>query len=351
MKIPAVKDAVEQVRWVLGDVLHRPIYTEIMSVRHVNNWIDAVFNAGDLRFVVEWKGAEISAIVSQAADQALLAVAKEYPRSIPLVAVPFMGDAGRKVCERKGVCWIDLSGNADIRAPGIIILREGKPNLFKRLGRPSNPFAPKSSRFARWFLVHPGEEINQSKLAKVTGLGEGFVSQLVSRLSELELISRSHGGSIRVINYGRLLDAWRERYDFQSHSLFYGHVAARSGEELLKEISSTAKNAGVELAFTGLAGAWLYDRFANFRIVTAFIKQPFDEAWLKPLSFRSGEQGANLWLAYPKDMGVFEGVKIVNGISVVHPLQVFLDLKGHPERASEAADELRKRHLVKLTNE
>ena len=43
----------------------------------------------------------------------------------------------------------------------------------------------------------------------------------------------------------------------------------------------------------------------------------------------------------PADAGVFQGLVDVDGVRCVHPLQVYLDLAGHPERAAEAADELR----------
>jgi len=59
-----------------------------------------------------------------------------------------MGEAGAQVCREAGVSWFDLSGNADIRAPGLHFRAEGRPNRFLRRkagerarpegGRPSN---------------------------------------------------------------------------------------------------------------------------------------------------------------------------------------------------------------------
>ena len=49
----------------------------------------------------------------------------------------------------------------------------------------------------------------------------------------------------------------------------------------------------------------------------------------------------NLWLAVPNDSGVFQGAVENDGIRCVHPVQVYLDLKEHPERSAEAADRLR----------
>ena len=49
-------------------------------------------------------------------------------------------------------------------------------------------------------------------------------------------------------------------------------------------------------------------------------------------------------LVVPNDEGVFHGAEIVDGIRCVHPVQAYVDLKDHPERAPEAASEIR-RHL------
>jgi len=352
MGIPSEPDAIEQARKVLHDatgtsVTIRPILEPKAGLRP-----DAILDAGNYSFAVEWKAESTAAAVSHAAEQVKRAASELKPGdAVPLVAVPYMGEVGRNICDQAKVSWLDLSGNASIHAPGLIVVREGKPNRFIKRGRPSSPFAPKSARIARWFLVHPRSEIRQADLARATGLGQGFVSRIVGRLIELDLLVPSNNQVLRVTNHDRLLDAWREDYNFHVHELIQGHVAAKSGEDLVKELRHAAKAGGVRLAFTGLAGAWIHDRHAGFNVVTAYLKQAFDEAWLAPLSFRAGERGANVWLLRPRDNGVFDGETSVDGIPVVHPVQVYLDLKGHSERSAEAAEEIRKRHLTWRTDE
>jgi hypothetical protein len=52
-----------------------------------------------------------------------------------------------------------------------------------------------------------------------------------------------------------------------------------------------------------------------------------------------------VWLIVPSDEGVFHCSSVVNEVACVHPIQAYLDLGAHPERANEAAIELRKRLL------
>ena len=64
---------------------------------------------------------------------------------------------------------------------------------------------------------------------------------------------------------------------------------------------------------------------------------------INSLGFRDEERGENVWLVVPNDEGVFFGAEERDGIRCAHPVQVYVDLKGHPERSAEAAMELRKK--------
>lgn len=346
MDVPNWPDAIQQIMRTLAEATNALVTSDVWSLTKLNARNDAILKAGNRRFVVEWKTAATSAAISQAVQQARRVAEAIGREAVPIVAVPFMGDAGRTICAQSKMNWLDLCGNASIRAPGIVYVGEGRRNKYAKRGRPSSPFAPKSARIARWFLTNKHADIRQKDLASATGLGEGFVSRIISRLIDSELVIKTSDSKLRVTSRGRMLDAWREDYNFLANVIIRGYVAARSGELLLHEIRQAASDANVGLAFTGLAGAWLYDQFASFNIVTAYLKAPFEDKWLAPLSFRADERGANLWLVRPRDEGVFAGATEIEGSPVVHPVQVYLDLKGHPERAAEAADELRKRHLM-----
>ena len=262
-------------------------------------------------------------------------------QAVPLVAVPFMGDVGRRICEEAGIGWLDLSGNAHIVARGFRIIVEGRPNRFRSAGRPPNLFAPKSSRVVRWLLIHPGKSLTQREIARSTDMDEGFVSRIVSRLEQQGYIVREERSAIRPKDPALLLDAWRETYQFSKHTIYQGHVAARSGDALLKFTCDTLAVQNVAHATTGLAAAWAFTRFAAFRIATVYLADDPPRELTEKLSFREGPRGANLWLVVPNDAGVFHGAIEKDGIRCVHPVQGYLDLKGHPERASEAAERLR----------
>jgi hypothetical protein len=297
-------------------------------------------------FPVEWKAVGDAANVGSALQQ-LRAFEGNWRKRrraravVPIVAVPYMGETGRRLCAEAGVSWVDLSGNAWIDAPGKQIRFVGHRNRFSSAGRPADVFAPRSSRVIRALLMEPERAFTQAGLAEATGVDKGRVSRLVRRLLAMELVVRE-GRGLRVKDAFLALEAWREAYDFEKHDVKRGHVAVRDPDELIEMIRGSAKSFGISWALTGLAAAWQMTHFAMFRLVTVFARERPSEDWLGQIGFREEPRWANLWVVRPVDDGVFIGAGTVDGLPCVHPLQVYLDLKAQPERAAEAAAELRK---------
>ena len=269
-------------------------------------------------------------------------------QAIPVLAVLFMTEAGRRACHAAGVSWLDLSGNAHIVAPGLRVILDGHPNQFVPRGRPASVFAPKSARVVRWLLVHPHEVFTQREIARGTDMSEGFVSRIVTRLQADGFVDRvgakgdvAGRGPVRVRDAAVVLDAWSDVYDFDKHVILRGHVAARSGDALTRFVAERFEAQKIDHAATGLSAAWQMSRFAAFRLASFFVASEPTPRLLETLGFRDDPRGANLWLVVPNDAGVFLGAATHAGVRCVHPLQAYLDLAAHPERAAEAAERLR----------
>lgn len=346
---------------------------EVKSRREEAPGADLIVSVAGLTFVVEVLRSAASGPITAHAERAARVARKLRKRATSLLVVPFMSEAGRRACAAAHVSWLDLSGNAHIVTPDLRVIVDGRPNRFRGPGRPASTFAPKSARVVRWLLMHPERAFTQREIARATDMSEGFVSRIVVRLEADGYVTRvgisgegdgsgsgygygsgagsgegdgtggSHRGRapVRVRDASLLLDAWREEYEFDKHTVIQGHVAARSGDALTRLVSDALTSARIEHAATGLAAAWQMTRFASFRIATFFLADAPSEAIKERLGFREEPRGANLWLVVPNDAGVFHGAERRDGIRCVHPVQAYLDLKGHPERATEAADRLR----------
>lgn len=337
---PDEKRLMSRVSTALANLLAVPETEVAVQPRGGSGGILVVSAAGHT-FVVAVVGSASAGLVADRADRVARAAKGFRKQVIPLVAVSTMGESGMQACERAGVSWFDFNGNARIIAPGIRVIVEGRPNQFRRRGRPASTFAPKSSRVARWLLMHSADAHTQREIAHATDVSEGFVSRIVARLLENRYVVRQDDGALRVNDPRLLLDAWHEQYDFRKHTIIQGHIAARSGDAVARFVSDTLRGEALEHAATGLAAAWQLTRFAAFRIATFFIDTEPSEALRDKLGLREEARGANTWLVVPNDAGVFQGASDRDGIMCVHPVQAYLDLKGHPERAAEAAARIR----------
>lgn len=291
--------------------------------------------------IAELKSSARSGDIEQAA-RAAQAAASEF-EGVPVIVVPYMGEVGSRVAREAGVGWIDLSGNANLRAGDRILRIQGKPNRYKHRGRPSSPFAPVSARVVRLMLLDPLQWWRQADLARRASMRDGQVSKAVSRLVQMELVERREDHAVRPRDPDRLLDAWAEDYDFLKHDVVYGHITGL-GVDLARGLAERLGEADVGHALTGLPAAWLRDRFAQFRLVSIYLEED-PVAVGEELGARMERRGANVQFILPKDPGVFAGAEEVDGATCVSVVQNYLDLLGLPERSDEAAEYLRAEHL------
>lgn len=347
MMIPTEDQAVKEVIRILSEVLDQK-QAQMLTGRSLGGednvgdaQPDAIVTFGNLVFIIEFKKSGKVSSVDRGIRQ--LENVNQYPeQAVKLLVVPYMHKLGQQRCHEAGISWLDLSGNADIQAPGVRVSIHGKQNLFKSPGRPLNPFAPRGSRVARILLYQPDMSFSQRDLAKITGLGKGYVSHVVRALEKEGLVERLRDRAVKARDPELLLTSWLEAYDFNKHEVIRGHIAARSGTSQLRTLSAALTEHHIEHAATGLAAAWLYTRFASFRLVTVFLHEPIARRDMSEMGVMEQETGANTWLVLPSDGSVFWETTVLDGIPTVHPIQAYLDLKDQPERATDASEELQR---------
>lgn len=299
---------------------------------------DLVGEGHGRRWLFEVKQSSSPGLVSVAAEQFEASREDE----LHVLVVPYMTSAGEKAAERFGINWVDLSGNAHVRADQLYIFVKGQPDRFVRRGRPSSPFAPKSARITRLMLLAPHRWWRRKDLVSAAELDSGQVSRVIKRLL-MDRLLEEQGHELRPRDPDALLDAWQDEYRFDRHEILRGHMSG-TGIELSRALEERLEDASHRFAFTGLPAAWAFDRFAGFRLNSVYVQgDPHTVA--EAIGLRVNERGANVQLIAPDDAGVFAGARKVEGLSCVAPVQAYLDLRHLPERAGEAAEDLRHRGL------
>ncbi|MDZ7772191.1 MAG: hypothetical protein U5K31_05545 [Balneolaceae bacterium] len=339
--MPSETIALEKAQTILGSIFEEQPEIEVVQRGVDALEVDARAHVAQRTFLIEYKSSNTSASVDQGMNHLINAKKDIDSNAVPLLVVPYMTSAGKKLCEGGGVSWIDLSGNAFIRHNNLYVRIEGKPNQFKKRGRPRNPFAPKSSRIVRHLLSNSSQRFYQKNLVEQTDVSKALVSQVINYLEEQNYVHRLEDQSIVIEDPTLLLNEWQSHYTLTDHSLTKGHIHSKNGgPELVKSLSQKLQDLGVENAFTGLASAWHYSPFSNFRLVTAYIQRPLGPNELRKIGMSLEPKGANVWLIQPNDTGVLWGGENYRDIRFVSPLQTYLDLGDLPERSDEARSEI-----------
>lgn len=329
------REALHRLPAILAELFDEPEPGQPLRIESADMGVDVVVDSGGRRWLVQFKSSSSPGVVAAAAPR-LTGFDGQDARAV--LVVPYMTPAGARAADERHVNWIDLSGNAHLRDDLLHIWIQGRPNAFAKRGRPSSAFAPKSSRVARALLLEPERWWRQKELSEHTDLDAGRVSRVVARLIEDELLDRD-GPRLRPRDRDLLLDAWADEYRFDRHDVITGHLSG-TGVELARTTADRLEHARVDHAFTGLPAAYAFDQFARFRLVSVYVAgDPRDAA--DAIELRRNDRGANVQLIGPDDRGVFDGRRQADGLPCVAPIQVYLDLLNLPERAAEAAEQLR----------
>jgi hypothetical protein len=329
------REAVRRLPVILSEILDQDGPVLPVRAGSANERDDILVDVGGRRWRLELKPASSPGTV---ADVASSFDERQGDGALPVLLVPYMTQAGAKAAEQRRLNWIDLAGNAHLRDGGLHVWVRGRPNKFKPRGRPASAFAPKSSRVARVLLLEPERWWRQKDLSDRTDLDAGRVSRIVKRLEDDRLLERD-GPLLRPRDRDLLLDAWVDEYRFSRHDTVTGHHSG-NGIDLARDLGEQLRDANVRHAFTGLPAAWALDQFARFRLASVYVVgDPRDAADI--LGLRRDGKGANVQLIGPDDWGVLEGAREVAGIRCVSPVQIYLDLANLPERAAEAAEQMR----------
>lgn len=263
------------------------------------------------------------------------------PAPILLITVR-LSQALVRHCRELGVSCADLNGRVWIRAQGILIDTSlapagvGAEYAIER--KEPSLFAPKSSRLARVLIGCPGRAWKQSELVETTGLATGLVSRLLTHLVHVGWVT-GHRGNWQLTEPDALLDAWQVADEWTKR------VIIREYTTLEQDRSSIARRladlAGHALAFTQWFAAGLRFPYADVPVVSAYRDAFLDDDELHALGATPVITGGRIWILLPKDDGVFQAGRQVQGLPLVSDVQIYLDLLHVGLRGPDQAKALR----------
>ena len=267
------------------------------------------------------------------------------PNQIPMIAANFMGPNRRALLKEMGIGYIDMAGNIYLRAPGIFIEREGKPNPSGYGHEGLNPYSDKASIILRVLMNEPSRKWKIREIAKAGHINAGWVSRVVESLVERGSIEFNRQSGIALLRGEDMLKEWADSYDWHRNRFYHYYCHALDFREVLDKTSrlNLYKDGMIALGFQ--AGAYLVSPYSAFNQVhllldgsSADMIRPDIE---RQLGLDSRKEGANLILVRPyyKYSALF-GARKIRDWWVVSDVQLYLDLNKYPLRGQEQAEHL-----------
>jgi hypothetical protein len=289
--------------------------------------------------VVEVKPVGEPSVARQAIFQ-LYRTLQWLPHAAPIFMAPYISTRTARLCQEENVGYLDLAGNCHIELAGVYLHVEGKANPFARSRKLNSLYQPKAERVLRVLLACHPRTWRIQELADEARVSIGQAYKVKQLLLEKEWLTEAKDG-IFLTKPAELLKDWRENYRFDKHKKTMFH-ALRDLDDIEKALTHYCEELQFPFAVTSFAAAARYAPYASYLRTSAFTGNdlPRLAQVSEMLGLEQVETGANVILLTPYDDGVFYGSREEQGVSVVSPIQAYLDLKGAGGRADEAAEHL-----------
>jgi hypothetical protein len=255
------------------------------------------------------------------------------------VAAPYITGEGAAVCREENVGYFDLAGNCRLAFGNYFIERTGNPNPIQKGRVTAMPrlYAAKSERVLRALFAGTTKAWKVVPLAESVHVSLGTVSTVRTLLLEREW-ARETADGIQLTQPEKLLTDWAAVWARRREQpKTYFTLAPLADAE--RQMADFARQQKRPFALTGTAGAWRVAPMTKY--VRTQVYWEGDPAELADgVGLKPAEAGANVHLLAPRDEGVFFQLEEIDGIPIVAPLQLYLDLQRDPARGEEAAEHL-----------
>jgi hypothetical protein len=323
----------------LMELLEKIPFLKIESIEQEKNGVDLLVN-----FVIDNKKQILIAEVknngqprmARDAVNQLIRYRDSYPNTYCIFMAPYISSQAAEICKKDGVGYLDFAGNCYLSFGQVYIEQTGKPNPFRTRRDLVSLYSPKSSRVLRVLLNNPRRLWKTQDIANEARVSLGQVANVKKLLVDREWITKQDGFTLS--EPWQLLEGWSNVYTYRKNEI-RNYYSLKSIPEIESELARVCSEKGIEYALTGFSGAARFAPAVRYNRAMAYVYNTREDV-ASLLNLREVTSGANVMLMVPYDEGVFYATQEVDGIRIVSPLQIYLDVKGFKGRGEEAAEVL-----------
>lgn len=273
---------------------------------------------------------------------------QEAPGGQVLVVAPWISARSREVLEGKGVGYLDLTGNVDIRIsrPAVVIRTDGaRQSPFPEQRSYRGLSGPRAGRLVRE-LVDFGEPRMAAELVERTEISQGYVSKLLDTMTSEALIKRE-GRMITEIDWKGLLRSRASSYHLMRSGFHVGAIARRGRPALfegLRLMTQDLRGRNTDEDRVIVTGSFVAEQVAPLAVGgPLYLYVPAGPHMIDEVSKRlrllrvdqvanSTVSGADVIMIQPPDRTPFLRPQEIDGIPAVGYSQLVLDCLSGPGR-------------------
>jgi hypothetical protein len=266
---------------------------------------------------------------------------------LPVVVLRSRRRSERERLRNEATSYIDLSGAVFLQAPGFYLDRSDLPPApdMARGGKGADPYADRGSRVLRALLTAPrAQRWSTQMLARGADVDTATASRVVRELRRRELLRDESPGqgrrsSIWVPDALKLIEDWTREYSWEDNPQVRVAAPVGAPRQFIARLARLLT--GTRWALSLHAGASELAPHAAFDIVHLYVDSKRD---LTQLAFEQGWESSasgRLCIMHPiYAESVWFRARSVEGVTVVSPVQLVLDLWHYPVRGREQAQHL-----------
>lgn len=272
---------------------------------------------------------------------------KKEKGEINVLVAPYVSGRTAEICEKNGMGYFDYAGNCWFVGHSIYLSEKGNKNPQPKQYKTDSVFE-RSSVVSSMILRELFKDVNRpwklKLLSESVGCSIGLVSKVMAYLKDNAWVESTLEGYIIREPEG-LLKAWSEVYRKKENSYIscYSLDTPAIVEDKLRKMK---QETGIEYYLTGFSGGVRYAPVVRYNKVHVYIApEDFREA-MEYLEIKEVDSGANVAVLSLENEVYIKDCRVVNGDSVVSPLQAYLDSMTLKGRGEELAEAILRREIV-----
>jgi hypothetical protein len=258
------------------------------------------------------------------------------PGSRPLFLAPWVGERSRELLTAEGVGFVDVTGNVRLTAdrPGLFVAAEGASKNPWPADKVLQSLRGRGTARALRALLDFAPPYGVRELAARSGASAATLSRTIELLEREALVESDDRGAVVDLDWAGTIRRWSQDYDVLRSNDGVGYLQPRGLPSLVKVLKSTR----LRYALTGSLAATELAPIAPARLGMVYVDDVRGAAAV--LDLREVDAGANVTLLEPYDDVVYARSIDWQGLRIVNPTQLAVDLLTGPGRAPSEGVEI-----------